>query len=57
MGVTMWEICSGGAKLPPVTQRVLEVLPLSLTLALSLTLQPCSYDLKPGLNPSPTKRP
>ena len=26
MGVTVWEICSGGAKLPPTTQRVLEVL-------------------------------
>ena len=26
MGVTMWEICTGGAKLPPATQRVLEVI-------------------------------
>ena len=26
MGVSMWEICSGGTKLPPVTQKVLELL-------------------------------
>ena len=58
MGVTIWEICSGGSKLPPVTQRVLEVLPLTRSRTLTLALNPNpDPDPKPKPEPDPKQGP